>query len=90
MKPLGNTNETLATLSPYHGSHPSFYSVPSQDGMLIMLIHHSEPDGHDLYFEPEFKAQSMKGNRIWIIRRTKQALDYLISKHLLFIHSVLG
>ena len=61
--------------------------------LIVMLAHHAEPNGPDLYFKPEPKAQSKKEAKTWNVRKTKQALDAKddsISKHLLFMHAVLG
>ena len=58
--------------------------------LLVMLIHHAEPNGHDLYFIPETKIQSKKGQTTWNVRNTKQALRHSICKRLLFMHAMLG
>ncbi len=67
--------------------------VGSDADLIVMLIHHAEGNDHDLYFKPEPKAQSKKEARTWDVRKTRQALDAKdnsISKHLLFIHALLG
>ena len=48
-------------------------SARSQDvdkDLLVLLLHHTEMDSHELFFAPEHKQSSQK-NRIWCIKQTK-------------------
>ena len=64
--------------------------ISNDTDLLVLLLRHAEPNGHDLYFKPETKIQSKKGQRTWNVRNNKQALGDSICKHLLFMYAMLG
>jgi len=58
--------------------------------LLMLLIHHTTCDVHDVYLTAEPKANVRKATRCWNIKATQDALGPVICGTILFIHAILG
>lgn len=63
--------------------------VGEDTDLLILLLHHADMDGKELYFRPEPKRNAKKV-RLWNIKISKEKLGSRICSKLLFIHAITG
>lgn len=63
--------------------------VGDDTDLLVLALHHTEINSHDLFFAPEPK-QSSKKTRVWCINQAKELLGPSVCDHVLFIHAMMG
>lgn len=63
--------------------------VGDDTDLLILLLFHVDPDGHDLFFIPEPKSNSLR-RRVWNIKKVQAELGTEVCDNILFLHAVLG
>ena len=63
--------------------------VGDDTDLLVLLCYHGNLASHELFFKPEPKKDAKKV-RVWNIKALKDILGPQTSKHLLFLHAVLG
>ena len=57
--------------------------------LLVLLCYYTEMDTHELFFQPEPKANSRR-RRVWKMKDLKEKLGEDVCNNLLFIHAILG
>lgn len=57
--------------------------------LLVLLLYHADASTHEVFLAPEPKQSSTR-KRVWSIQKSKQLLDPRVSRHILFLHAVLG
>ena len=62
--------------------------VGDDTDLLVLLCFYTRPDGCDLYFKPETKANSRR--RVWNMKRVKEQLGNDVCYDVLFLHAILG
>ena len=63
--------------------------VGDDTDLLILLCYYTEMDAHDLFFQPEPRANSTR-RRVWNIKVLKEKLGQDVCNNILFIHAILG
>ncbi len=63
--------------------------VGEDTDLLVLLLHHADKDGKELYFRPEPK-ENAKNVRLWNIKTSKEKLGSCICSKLLFVHAITG
>ena len=63
--------------------------VGDDTDLLILLCFHTEMDAHDLFFQPEPRA-NLTRRRVWNIKVLKEKLGEDVCNNILFIHTILG
>jgi len=64
--------------------------VGDDTDLLVLLIYHAKNVIHTVYFRPETKRSSQKGNRCWNIPAIRALLGNIVTNNILFLHAILG
>ena len=62
--------------------------VGDDTDLLVLLCYHCEFSSHDVFFQPEPKANTAK-HRVWDPRKTKTVLGVKVIQVILFVHAIL-
>ena len=65
--------------------HKETLLIGDDTDLLVLLLHHAEMDGHEVFLKPE-PNKSAQQNKIWCIRQSKQLLGPDVCDHILFDH----
>ena len=63
--------------------------VGDDTDLLVLLIHHTDKNSKNVFFQPETKSNSTKC-RVLDMKKTKELLGEDICQVILFIHAILG
>ena len=64
--------------------------IADDTDILALLIYNGQKARHSLWFQPNQKKDSKKGQRCWYISATSEHLGNLVCDNILFLHSILG
>lgn len=62
--------------------------VGDDTDLLVLLCFYTHPDGYDLFFKPEPKANSRR--RVWNMKKVKEQLGFNVCRDILFLHAISG
>ena len=58
--------------------------------LLVLLIYHAKNFRHNLFFRPETRRASQKGNRCWNIPAMRSLLGSVVTNNIMFMHAIHG
>ena len=58
--------------------------------LLVLLIYHAKNVKHNVFFRPETRRASQKGNRCWNITAMRALLGSVVTNNIMFMHAILG
>ena len=64
--------------------------VGDDTDLLVLLIYHAKNVRHNVFFRPETRRASQKGNRCWNIPAMRALLGSVVTNNIMFLHAILG
>ena len=64
--------------------------VGDDTDLLVLLIYHAMNVRHNIFFRPEIRRASQKGNRCWNIPAMLSLLGSVVTDNIMFLHAIHG
>ena len=64
--------------------------VGDDANLLVFLIYHAKNVRHNVFFRPETRRASQKGNRCWNIPPMRALLGSVVTNNIMFLHAIHG
>ena len=64
--------------------------VGDDTDLLVLLIYHAKNVRHNVFFRPEIRRASQKGNTCWNIPAMRSLLGSVVTNNIMFLHAIHG
>ena len=85
----GDADLLMVQITIQYAEQESTVLVGDDTDLLILLLHYTNQESHDIFFKPEQRKGTTR-RRLWHINAAKNALGPNVCNHILFIHAIGG
>ena len=86
----GNTDVLIVQTALISAAKQETVQVGDDTDLLVLLICHAKNVRHNVFFKPETRRASQKGNRCWNIPTMRALLGSVVTNNIMFLYAIHG